>query len=83
MLRWSWLKVKGDAESVNEGGGLPLLEFAGSMAQRKAARTWSGCGCAVDVLPRATGNEIVVQWPLLYVCAVSPCGFCVLYCGMG
>ena len=31
---------------------LPLLEFAVSRAERKAARIWSGCGCVEDVLPR-------------------------------
>ena len=29
-----------------------LLEFAVSRAERKAARTWSGCCCVNDVLPR-------------------------------
>ena len=34
--------------------------------------------------PAHTGSEVscgVGQWPLLNVCAVSPCGFCVLIVG--
>ena len=40
-----------------------LLEFVGSRAERKAARTWSGCGCVEDVL---TGNAV----DLFNVCAL-------------
>ena len=38
-------EVKGEAVSVNQ------LEFAGSRADKKAARMWSGCDCVKDVLP--------------------------------
>ena len=31
---------------------LLLLESAGSRADKKAARMWSGCDCVKDVLPR-------------------------------
>ena len=56
-----------------------LLEFAGSRAERKAARTWSGCGCVEDVLTRSyrkcSGLVQCVCSVIMWVLYVS--------CGMG
>ena len=47
---------------------LLLLEFAGSRADRKAARMWSGCeGCVAPPI-----QEMMLAVALLNVCSVYP-----------
>ena len=54
VLPWPWQEVRGEAMplSVNDRGRLQLFEIAGSRAERKVARTLSGCCCVKDVFPR-------------------------------
>ena len=61
---------------------LPLLEFAD---ERKAVRTWSGCGC---VAPPTQEMRLAMVWAVLYsdlhdcVCSVGMWVLCV-NSGMG
>ena len=43
------------------------VKFTGSRAERKVTRTWSGCGCVKDVLPRPYRKmRFSVVWAALY-----------------
>ena len=79
VLPWAWQEVKG--ETVEADYHVPLLESAGSRAERKAAREWVLlCGGCVSTPMQEMRSAVV--WAMLYS-GLDECGACMwmLYVG--
>ena len=74
MLPWAWQEVEGETVSVNEVD----YHCAASRAERRAARTWSGQVVWRMCCPAHAGNKVSCGVALMNVCAVWPCGCCVM-----